>query len=91
MNLKSVGDSVTVILRDNTRPDQAQTIITFYRVRGDQSDSMQVRQRKIAFLDTHTVISAWGSQKFQLYHMYNLANDQEEIIVYYYRYSNDQS
>ena len=38
MNLKSVGDSVTVILRDNTRPDQAQTIITFYRVRGDQSD-----------------------------------------------------
>ena len=37
MNLKSVGDSVTVILRDTTRPDQAQTIITFYRVR-DQSD-----------------------------------------------------
>ena len=73
-DVRAVGDSVTVISRNTTLPDQAQTMITFYRVGGASSDQMQVKARKGGFLNTHHVISAWGSQRYQLYQLRNLAS-----------------
>lgn len=84
-DMLTVGDSLTMVSKNTTRTDvaQEQTIMTFYRV-GD-ADNMQVKARKNGFQGSHEVLSAWGSEKYQLYHLHEIATGGEEIRVYYYR------
>jgi len=57
--------------------------MTFYAV--SSPSSLQVKARKNGFRDSHQVLSAWGSDSYQLYHTVNAQTGQEEITVYYYR------